>query len=260
MKILVALVLMLALTPLAASAADVPYLSGRVVDDAEILKPATRGALADKLRDHEARTTNQVVVLTVHTIGGESIEEYATEVFEHWKLGQKTRDNGVLIIVVPYDRKMRIEVGYGLEGTLTDAQASRIIRNVMTPAFKAGDFDGGVSAGVDAVLTVLEGRGDAPADAPASAKTFEMLSIGNGRCQSPTPCTSLSTVATARPKPSPPAEEAHASSADRSSSSSSREGAVDAVTPRTSRRRSGRRRSAPRMPPTPSRNSRAARA
>jgi uncharacterized protein len=171
MKMLAALVLMLALAPFAASAAEVPYLSGRVVDDAEILKPATRAALADKLKDHESRTTNQVVVLTVHTIGDESIESFATDVFDHWKLGQKTRDNGVLIIVVPDDRKMRIEVGYGLEGTLTDAQASRIIRNVMTPAFKAGDFDRGVTAGVDATLAILEGRGDAPADPPASART-----------------------------------------------------------------------------------------
>jgi uncharacterized protein len=140
-----------------ALAADVPYLSGRVVDNAEILKSATRSALADKLKDHEARTTNQVVVLTVRTIGDESIEQYATEVFEQWKLGQKGKDNGVLVIVVPNDRKMRIEVGYGLEGALTDAQASRIIRNEMTPAFKAGDYDGGVTAGVDAVLRVLEG-------------------------------------------------------------------------------------------------------
>ena len=154
-----ALLLAAALVSLAL-AADVPYLSGRVVDNAEILKSATRSALADKLKDHEARTTNQVVVLTVRTIGDESIEQYASEVFEQWKLGQKGKDNGVLVIVVPNDRKMRIEVGYGLEGTLTDAQASRIIRNEMTPAFKAGDFDGGVTAGVDAVLRVLEGAAE----------------------------------------------------------------------------------------------------
>ena len=151
----IALALLLALTfASAAVAAEVPYLSGRVVDDAEMLKPATRDALAGKLKAHEARTTDQIVVLTVRTIGDESIESFATSVFEQWKLGQKGKDNGVLMIVVPADHKMRIEVGYGLEGALTDAQAGRIIRNVMTPAFKAGDFDGGVTAGVDACSRV----------------------------------------------------------------------------------------------------------
>jgi len=165
-------VALLLLCALAARAADVPYLSGRVVDNAEILKPATRAALAAKLKAHEDATTNQVVVLTQRTIGGGSIEEFATAVFDAWKLGQKGKDNGVLVIVVPDDRRMRIEVGYGLEGQLTDAQASRIIRNVMTPAFKSNDYDGGISAGVDAVLAVLDGR-DAPADTPqaASAKS-----------------------------------------------------------------------------------------
>jgi uncharacterized membrane protein YgcG len=167
-----ALAVLLALCVAAvAVAAEVPYLSGRVVDDAEILKPATRDALAAKLKAHEARTTDQIVVLTVRTIGDASIESFATAVFEQWKLGQKGKDNGVLLIVVPADHKMRIEVGYGLEGTLTDAQAGRIIRNVITPEFKAGDFDGGVSAGVDAMLGVLEGTADLPADDAASAST-----------------------------------------------------------------------------------------
>ena len=144
-----------------AQAVDVPYLTGRVVDDAEILKPVTRSALADKLKAHEARTTNQIVVLTERTLGNESIEQFATAVFDEWKLGQRGKDNGVLVIVVPNDRKMRIEVGYGLEGTLTDVQAQRIIRNVMTPAFKANDFDRGVTSGVDAIIDVLEGRAGA---------------------------------------------------------------------------------------------------
>jgi uncharacterized membrane protein YgcG len=132
-----ALSLLIALACGPAGAAEVPYLTGRVVDDAEILKPATRSALADKLKAHESRTTNQVVVLTERTLGNESIEEFATAAFADWKLGQRGKDNGVLVIVVPNDRRMRIEVGYGLEGTLTDVQAQRIIRNVMAPAFKA---------------------------------------------------------------------------------------------------------------------------
>ncbi len=156
-----------------AFAADVPYLSGRVVDGAEILRPATREAIAGRLAAHEQKTTNQVAVLTIPTIGDEGIEEFATRVFGTWRLGQRGKDNGVLVVVVPNDRKLRIEVGYGLEGTLTDAAAGRIIRNVMTPAFKAGDFDKGVFDGVDAIVGQLEGTNDVAkiADVPAPARS-----------------------------------------------------------------------------------------
>jgi uncharacterized protein len=99
----------------AAQSAEVPYLTGRIVDDAEILNPATRDSLTATLRAHEQATTNQIAVLTVPTIGGESIEEYAVKAFESWKLGQKSKDNGVLVIVVPQDRKMRIESATGLK-------------------------------------------------------------------------------------------------------------------------------------------------
>jgi len=151
-----------------APAADIPYLSGRVVDDAEILSPAARDRLTAELKSHEQATGNQIAVLTVPTIGDESIEQYATRVFENWKLGQKGKDNGVLLIVAPKDRKMRIEVGYGLEGTLTDVAAARIIRNVMTPPFKAGDYDKGVGEGVAAIVATLEGRSGAATSAPAA--------------------------------------------------------------------------------------------
>lgn len=137
--------------------ADIPYLSGRVNDYAEILTSDTRQRLTDLLKAHEDQTTNQIVVLTIPTLGGESIEEYAVDVFEEWKLGQKGVDNGILIIVVPNDRRMRIEVGYGLEGTLTDGTAGQIIRTIMTPKFKSGDFDGGITEGARAVIAILEG-------------------------------------------------------------------------------------------------------
>jgi uncharacterized protein len=154
---------------------DVPYLTGRVVDNAEILKPDTRKRLADELRQHEQRTTNQVAVLTVPTLQGESVEEYAVRVFEHWKLGKKGKDNGVLVVVAPQDRRMRIEVGYGLEGVLPDATAARIIRNVMTPRFKDGDYDGGIAQGVDAIVAQLEGK-EAPAAAePAASRGDEFI-------------------------------------------------------------------------------------
>lgn len=135
---------------------DIPFLVGRVTDNAEIIKESTRRTLTERLKAHETGTGNQIAVLTVPTIGDESIEEYAIAVFESWKLGEKGKDNGVLIIVVPNDRCMRIEVGYGLEGTLTDSMAGQIIRNVMTPRFKDGDYNGGVEAGVQSVIDVLE--------------------------------------------------------------------------------------------------------
>jgi len=151
------LLLVILLTHSLPFSADIPYLTGRVTDNAEILSATTRHALTESLKEHEDRTSNQIAILTVATINGESIEEYAVEVFEAWKLGQKGRDNGILIVVVPHDRRMRIEVGYGLEATLTDAMAGRIIQFAMTPKFKNGDYDGGITDGVSAVIAVLEG-------------------------------------------------------------------------------------------------------
>lgn len=137
--------------------AEVPYLTGRVTDNAQLLSPEVKRSLSESLKAHEQRTGNQIAVLTIPTLDGESIEDYAVRVFETWKLGQKEKDNGVLIVVVPNDRRMRIEVGYGLEGTLTDATAGRIIQNIMTPKFKNGDFNGGITDGAKAVMNVLEG-------------------------------------------------------------------------------------------------------
>jgi len=129
-----------------------------VNDNAEILSENARMLLCEKLKEHEDRTSNQVVVLTITSLEGESIEEYSNIVFDAWELGQKDKDNGILIVVVPNERRMRIEVGYGLEGTLPDVIASRIIREIMTPRFKEGDFDGGLTEGALAVLNVLEGQ------------------------------------------------------------------------------------------------------
>src|SRR5665647_458667 len=137
--------------------ADIPYLTGRVNDNARIMSEATQNSLSEKLKEHETRTTNQVVILTVLSLEDESIEDYAYKVFNEWKLGQKDKDNGILIVVVPSERRMRIEVGYGLEGTLPDILAGRIIQNIMAPRFRDGDFDTGITEGVNAVITVLEG-------------------------------------------------------------------------------------------------------
>lgn len=138
------------------AAMDVPYLTGRVTDNAQILSDNTRKNIGDLLKAHEEKTTNQIAVLTVSTLDGTGIEEYANRVFNTWKLGQKGKDNGVLILVAPNDRRMRIEVGYGLESTLTDGMAGGIIRDIITPHFKSGDYNKGVEEGVRAVVTVLE--------------------------------------------------------------------------------------------------------
>ena len=166
------LLLVLAATlALPVPAADVPYLTGRVVDNAEILKPETRERIGAVAKAHEDKTTDQIAVLTVPTLGGESVEEFANRVFAAWKLGQKGKDNGVLVVVAPQDRKLRIEVGYGLEGSLTDVAASRIIRNVMTPAFKSGDFDRGIADGVAAIVAQLEGQSSAAGQSATFADT-----------------------------------------------------------------------------------------
>ena len=137
---------------------EVPYLTGRVNDNAGILSASTRNSLTETLKEHEARTTNQLVILTLKSLEGENIEDYANKVFNEWKLGQKDKNNGILMIVVPDERRMRIEVGYGLEGTVTDLEAAAIISNIMAPAFREGDYDGGISEGINALISILEGR------------------------------------------------------------------------------------------------------
>ncbi|TAJ25330.1 MAG: TPM domain-containing protein [Nitrospirae bacterium] len=145
-----------ALVPLA-SALDVPSLSGRLVDAAHLLPPDLTATLSAELAAHEERTGNQVVLLTLPSLGGEPVEEFAHRVATTWQLGRKGIDNGVLLLVVPGDRRVRIEVGYGLEGTLTDAKASRIIRQEIIPRFRSGDVAGGVAAGLRAIMGTIEG-------------------------------------------------------------------------------------------------------
>jgi uncharacterized protein len=159
------LLLLLLVVPAAGRAQPaVPPLTGRVVDRAEVLSPATEGQLTALLEAHEQATTNQVVVLTIPSLEGSTVEEVANAVFNAWGLGQAGRDNGVLLLVAHDDRELRIEVGYGLEGALTDAEAGRIIRHVIVPRFREGDFDGGVMAGVTAILGTIEGTYEAPED------------------------------------------------------------------------------------------------
>jgi uncharacterized protein len=136
-------------------AVNFPPLTGRIVDQANIIPIETRNTLEPKLAELEAKSGIQLVVATVASLDGQEIEPYANELFRTWKLGEKTKNNGVLLLIAPNERRMRIEVGYGLEGTLTDALSKIIIANAIVPRFRVGDYGGGVSRGVDDIITVL---------------------------------------------------------------------------------------------------------
>jgi uncharacterized protein len=147
-----AVVVALALT---AFAFDFPPLSGRVVDEANIISPVVRSDVEKKSKDLEDKSGIQLVVATVKSLQGSDIETYANQLFRFWKLGEAKKNNGVLLLVAPAEHKVRIEAGYGLEGTLTDALSSVIITSAITPRFKANDFSAGIERGVDGIIAVL---------------------------------------------------------------------------------------------------------
>jgi len=159
-----AILLLTAAAAVAAAAPRFPTLTGRVVDDAGMLSAASAAALTEELAAHERATGQQVVVVTLSSLEGRSIEEYGYQLGRHWGIGRAEHDDGVLLIVAAAERQIRIEVGYGLEGTLTDALCWSIIQSHIVPRFRAGDFDGGVVAGARAILGVL--GGDASAAGP----------------------------------------------------------------------------------------------
>ena len=136
----------------------VPPLSGRVTDQTATLSAEQKAALEQTLRAFEARKGSQLAVLMVPTTAPETIEQYALRVAEQWKLGRKKVDDGAILVVATTDRALRIEVGYGLEGALNDATSKRIISDVITPRFKQADFYGGITAGVDRIIRVIDGE------------------------------------------------------------------------------------------------------
>ncbi len=140
-----------------AFALDFPPLTGRVVDQANIMSAQSRADVETKLKNLEDKSSIQLVVATVKSLQGSDIETYANELFRAWKLGETKKNNGVLLLVAPNEHKVRIEVGYGLEGTLTDALSSVIISSAIVPRFKANDFSGGIERGVDGIVSVLSG-------------------------------------------------------------------------------------------------------
>lgn len=168
-------VLLLAIPePPRAAGPEVPVLTARVTDLAGMLSPATTRQLESVLAELERQDSTQLAVLTIPTLAGANLEEYSLKVAEAWGLGQKGRDNGALLLIVKNDRKLRIEVGYGLEGRLTDLVAGRIIRDVITPRFRNGDFDQGVIDGVGAMIAAVRGEfhGENAAGPPRGSNDF----------------------------------------------------------------------------------------
>ena len=162
-------VLALAAGELRAELAPVPELTRRITDLTGTLSPTTVDRLEKRLTDYEQKHGTQVAVLLVDSTQPEAIEQYALRVVERWKLGRAKVDDGALLVIATKDRRMRIEVGYGLEGALPDAIAKRIISDTITPLFRSGQFDTGVTAGVEAILQVVEGEAlPPPADAGAA--------------------------------------------------------------------------------------------
>lgn len=173
-KILVSILVAL---PLAAAAYVSPGKpSGFVNDFAGILKPSERQELEARISAFEKATSDEISVVTIKDLGGDTIENYAVKLFEEWKIGKAGKDNGVLILVALDDRQMRIEVGYGLEGDLTDLQSSWIINRVMVPAFQTGDYFGGLSGAVEKVEAAVGGEA-IPSEQPEPALPANLANI-----------------------------------------------------------------------------------
>jgi uncharacterized protein len=152
-----AIALLLSLTTFA-FCAEVPPLRGRVNDLAGMLSTDRAQSLEQRLAEFEKETGHQIAVLTIPTLGSEALEDFSIRVADSWKIGKKGFDNGVILIVVRQERKLRIEVGYGLEGVLPDAIANRIIQRVIVPLFRENDYSGGIEAGADAIMQVIKGE------------------------------------------------------------------------------------------------------
>ncbi|MBN8849282.1 MULTISPECIES: YgcG family protein [unclassified Sphingomonas] len=163
-----------ALIAMPAGAQTFPKFTGFVVDDAGILPPEVQASLTQKLEALQRDTKRQLVVVTVKDLQGYPIEDYSNKLFRSWGVGLKDVNNGALFVIAPNDRKLRIEVGYGLEPFLTDALSSVIINNDVVPRFKAGDMPGGITAGTDAIIAQLRASPEeAQARLDAAVKQFD---------------------------------------------------------------------------------------
>jgi uncharacterized protein len=175
---------LLVITAAAAYALEVPALKGRVNDYGDMISPEAEKTIDRKLEAFEASDSTQVVILTVNSLEGDAMEDFTIRVAEKWKIGQAKKDNGVILFASKNDRRMRIEVGPGLEGVLTDLLAGRILDNVIRPKFKAGDFNGGFNDGIDAIISACRGefkndsRSKASHDEGPSGNFITILFIG----------------------------------------------------------------------------------
>lgn len=160
---------------LAASEPAFPALTGRVVDAANILSAQTEQTLTGELTAFEAATQRQVVVVTLPDLQGYAIDDYGTRLGRFWGIGPRGKNSGALLIVAPKERSVRIEVGYGLEGELTDAQASQIIQQIILPRFRQNDFNGGVSAGAGAILAALGWSGGSASSGPRPSQAAQQI-------------------------------------------------------------------------------------
>lgn len=152
------LIFSLLFLPLSGYAIDVPELKGYVNDYGDMISPAAKARLEEELRAFEQSDSTQIAILTIPSLEGDVLEEFSIRVGEVWKIGQQVKDNGIILIVSKEERKIRIEVGRGLEGKLTDLTAGRIIDLVIKPDFKRGDFDGGFSAGISSLIDATRGE------------------------------------------------------------------------------------------------------
>lgn len=154
-----------------AYALDVPPLRGHVNDNADMLPPAAERQLEQTLVNYESKTQQQFALLTVNSLDGDALEDFSIRVVEAWKLGKKGKDDGLLLLIVKNDRKLRIETGYGLEGDVTDAFSARVIRNVLAPAFRAGKIDQGINQAFQVLMQKASGQVvDSEKLAPAPVK------------------------------------------------------------------------------------------
>ena len=147
--------ILVALPSMAQAAISFPTLSGRVVDEAQLLTPQQEAELTTKLAALEGQTGDQLIVVTLNSLQGQDIADYGYQLGRHWGIGQKENDGGALLIVAPNERRVRIEVGYGLEGVLTDGWSGLLIQNQILPAFRNGDYAGGIITGTNALIEQL---------------------------------------------------------------------------------------------------------
>ncbi len=172
-----AALILLAAASVNGQVSEVPFLSGRITDNAEVVTPESRQRISEMIKTYEQHTSNQIAILTMPPLENGSVEEFAVRVFETWKLGEKGKGNGILVIVSPADRHARIEVGKGLQDRMSEEAAGRIVRDVMAPRFNEGDYSQGLEDGVGAITAQLAAPGEEHAPPQEQGQTNKASSF-----------------------------------------------------------------------------------